>query len=74
LLYTYEFDLELKPLRVHASAEVFALHRQYEREGAFDDRAEDCPELNHPHVLRVWTPGEGWKDRAVRVSNPLNTR
>jgi hypothetical protein len=74
LLYTYEFDLELRPVRVHASGEVFAVHRRYEREGVFDHRAEECPELNHPHVLRVWTPGEGWKDRAVRVSNPLNTR
>ena len=73
LLYTYEFDLELRPVRVHASGEVFALHRRCEREGVFDHRAEDCPELNRPHVLRVWTPGEGWQDQAVRVSNPFNT-
>ncbi|HAX41597.1 MAG TPA: hypothetical protein DCY80_03430, partial [Solibacterales bacterium] len=73
LLYTYEFDLGLKPVRVHASGEVFALHRRYEREGVLDHRAEDCPELNRPHMLRVWTPEDGWQDLAMRVSNPNNT-
>jgi hypothetical protein len=73
LVYTYEFDLELRPVRVHASSEVFALHRRYEREGVFDHRAEECPELTRPHVLRVWTPEGGWADVAVRVSNPYNT-
>lgn len=73
LLYTWEFDLGMQPLKVRASSETLALHRLYEREGALGHPIDACDELNRPHSVRLWTPAGGWSERAVSLATPMNT-
>lgn len=73
ILYLYEFDRQLRPLKIRTSSRTIPLHRKYQSDGVFRHTIEECPELSRPAVLRIWTRAEGWKERPLPIASQFNT-
>lgn len=61
----YEFDSELNLQRARVSDAYWIWHRELERAGRIDHRAEDCPDQGGLPV-REWTPNDGWRKLDAR--------
>lgn len=71
-VFTYEFDLELTPVRVRTTATGVGAHQYYEAKGEITHPVSKCPEMTGSQVLRKWTAAEGWKEIPVRVASAGN--
>lgn len=70
--YLYEFDHALRPLRALAANKAIPLHRQLETLGLLKHTAANCPELDTPHVIDLWTRPSGWTQIRVPIGSQLN--
>ena len=56
----YEFNSDLRFLRVRHSGNYWDEHRRLEIEGRITHTREQCPEREGPAAIHVWTEGHGW--------------
>lgn len=73
-IYLYQFDTELRPMKVRATASAVGMHQALERKGLAEHPVERCPEMTRTHTVREWTPESGWWDHAVPASSAFNLR
>ncbi len=71
-VFNYVFTSDLTPVRARVTSTGIGLHRSYEAKGILKHSAEQCPEFNEPHVLRIWEPERGWRDTAIPVASQAN--
>ena len=71
----YRFSLEFVPETVAMSDRYWQIHGDLSQAGKLDHRPEDCPARINGVIVRMWEPGQGWKNIkvpptfAVRRSN-----
>jgi hypothetical protein len=61
----YELSESFVPQSYTVSDHYFELHREMEAEGKIHHTVKECPELNRPRTVRMWSPEDGWKDVQV---------
>ncbi len=62
----YELDLTLSVRRVSFSSRYWETHRALERERKIDHAQEQCPDVDGPRQVRVWTAASGWTTETIR--------
>lgn len=74
IVYDYSFDRALTPIGVRTTASFALAHGRLERAGLLEHPSLRCPELLTPHVIRSWTPREGWREVPVPVADRNNLK
>ena len=61
----YGLSPDFVPQGFEVSDHIPVLHKQLEAEGKIKHKVEQCPDLNHPRPVRMWSPQDGWKEIQV---------
>lgn len=60
-----------EPLSLRFDTGYDLRHRELEGEGRLRHALAECPERRHPSAVRIWTPREGWREKAPPPLSPV---